>query len=61
MGKCFDDDTKAAQTPTLQISSLLSGAQYCHFAPSVFFAYGYGKHGQLFFAKARGKMFEKFI
>ena len=42
MGKCFDDDTKAAQTPTLQISSLLSGAQYCHFAPSVFFAYGLG-------------------
>lgn len=26
MGKCFDGDTKVAPTPTLQTSSLLSGA-----------------------------------
>ena len=42
IGKCFACETKTAPTPTLQTSSLLSGLQYCHFAPSVFFAYGFG-------------------
>ena len=43
MGKCFESETKAAPTPTLQTSFLLSGPQYCHFAPSVFFAKGFGQ------------------
>ncbi len=43
MGKCFACETKTAPTPTLQTSSLLSGPQYCHFAPCVFFANGLGQ------------------
>ena len=42
-GKCFACEAKTAPTPTLQTSSLLSGPQYCHFAPSVFFAKGLGQ------------------
>jgi len=39
-GKCFACETKTAPTPTLQTPSLLSGPQYCHGAPCVFFANG---------------------
>ena len=40
--KCFAGETKAIPTPTLQTSSRLSVPQYCHFAPSVSFAKGFG-------------------
>lgn len=43
MRKCFGGETKAAPTPTLQTTFLLSGPQYCHFAPTVFFAKGLGQ------------------
>jgi len=45
IGKCFVGETKTAPTPTLQTSSLLSGPQYCHFAPSVFFCKGFRTAG----------------
>ncbi len=50
MGKCFEVETKSAPTPTLQVSCLWSGPQYCNpvvskaelFVPTVFFAKGFG-------------------